>query len=93
MKIKDVGFTQMLLDRNGRQIKEGQKVLVYPYDGPGKKSMSRHPFHATIIRKLIPWIKKDGKPCGPQEEWCTSVEGGHDAVINDYLLSRIEVIG
>jgi len=69
-------------DRNGVVLKAGQNVLIHPT----KTSKSRKPYKATVTQEVIAWTT------GDKLELCTYVEGGHTAVINDYLESRIEVI-
>lgn len=63
-----------------RQLKIGDKVIIHPTT----KSISQKPYEATIIYTSINWSS------GTERELCTHVEGGHMAVINDYLFSRME---
>lgn len=71
-------------------LKIGDKVWVNPSYNPNNpktgKSMSRTRFKAIIILKYMNWA------IDPQYELCTSVKGGHDAVMNDYLFDRLEKI-
>lgn len=59
-------------------LKEGQTYMVHPT----KKSETKHPFKVTVTKKMINWVN------GPKLEWC--IDG---AVINEYLLSRMKLIG
>ena len=62
-------------------LKIGSKVIIHPT----KNSISIKPYEATIIYKTITWPNG-----GVEKELYTHVEGGHTAVINDYLFSRME---
>ena|SRR5690606_12392390 len=69
-----------------RRLKVYDKVIVHParrWDGV-IISTAKEPFEAWIITERKPWKN------GSQHELCTWVPGGHSAVINDYLFSRLQ---
>ena len=64
-------------DINGKTLKAGQICKVHPSDN----SIAREPFYVEIKRRYLFGAL-----------W-TSIPDGHDALINQYLLSRLEIIG
>ena len=65
-------------------LKIGDNVMVNPVKG---HSQSQVPFRATIIEEVYNW-----QDDGPTKEICTFVDGGHSAVLNDYLFNRLTPI-
>lgn len=64
----------------GRKLKIGDKVIIHP----STTSITRNKYEATIVLKLWNWES------GAKKELSTHVEGGHIALLNDYLFSRLE---
>lgn len=59
----------------------GDTVTVHPVIG---RSQASQPYEAKIIEQEIDWVT------GLRNELCTTVKGGHSAVINDYLFDRLQ---
>jgi len=75
-------------DINGTELKAGQVCKVHPaIRENGSNSFARSVFFCEIQ----PYIPNKGD-CG-FSELITSVPGKHGAWINEYLLSRLEVVG
>lgn len=70
-------------DLNGTKLKVGQVCRVHP----SKTSICRKPYFVEIISKY------KGIKRLLNREIMASIEGHHEAWINDYLLKRMEVVG
>lgn len=71
--------SQVLKDRNGVKLQEGQRAIVHPT----KTSQSKKPYEVNLV-VADQW--------GEGPELMTEVPGKHKARINNYLMSRLEVI-
>lgn len=66
----------------GHTLKIGDVCMVHPT----ATSQMRKPYEVTIIEKEINWVGP------PSVEICAHKDGGHSAVMNDYLFARLEPI-
>ncbi len=77
-KYQDVPYP--IKNITGRKLRIGDKVFIHP----STTSITRKKYEATIVLKLWNWGS------GSKKELSTHVDGGHIALINDYLFSRME---